>query len=111
MSNPCPTKAILQSVDATGKQAFVLQNFYCIPMSRIGKCTRVCAYCQDTIDNIFETARSVENPRNFEAILTYTAREKIAEIQEEGEAPAKLPTTWLGELDTRNPFDLLADIL
>jgi len=53
----------------------------------------------------------VENPQNFLSILTWAMREKVAEIAEQGERPHALPRTWLGEIDQRNPFEILGEVL
>ena len=107
----CPSKSLLIKLNADNRHAFVIQNFWCSPQEKLGKCTRVCSNCQIALHEAFENARSVENPQNFLSILTWAMREKVAEIAEQGERPHALPRTWLGEIDQRNPFEILGEVL
>jgi len=108
---PSPSSKIVKHLNATGTQAYVLQKFYCSPMEKLGKCTKLCNSCQPILVKIFLRVRSYENPKNSDAILTYEVREELARIEDESEAPQTFPTTWLGEIDQRNPFELLAEIV
>ena len=103
--------SMIQSLEASGEQAFLIRKFYCAPLQKLGKCTGVCANCQENLDRVFKTVREWKDPRNPAAVLTFTLKEKVAEIEEESERPQGLPTTWLGEADTRSPFEMLAEQL
>jgi hypothetical protein len=103
---PNPSKSILASLNATGRQAFILQEYYCSALSKLGKCTLVCDGCQDSLGLIFNQANSFVNPRNPEAILGWCIRERLAQIQEQEENEKPVPVNWLGERVDENPFEM-----
>ena len=103
---PNPSKSILVSLNATGRQAFILQEHYCSVLSKPGKCSHVCDGCQDSLKQIFDQARSFVNPRNPEGVLVWCIRDRLAQIQELEENVKPVPVNWLGERINDNPFEM-----
>ena len=106
-----PSKSILASLNATGRQAFILQEYYCSALSKLGKCTPVCDGCQDCLGLIFNQANSFVNSRNPEAILIWCICESLAQIQEQEENEKHVPVNWLGERVNDNPFEMFLQTL
>jgi hypothetical protein len=87
----------------TGKALYVLHRYYCGPMNKQNKCTKNCNDCQANLAVIvaYDPNQII---RNRYALLTWMARTKIAEIEEQKEIPVGPRVDWLGRRDETNPF-------
>jgi hypothetical protein len=72
-------------------------------MNKQNKCTKNCSDCQADLAVILAYDPN-QTIRNRYALLTWMARTKIAEIEEQKEIPVGPRVDWLGRRDETNPF-------
>ena len=91
----------------TGIACNRLGYFYCRQMRRRNLCTEACSNCREHIEAIIKRIGTKDDViKDNVAVLVWSIRSEIADIDEKKETQAEPATDWLGQPVETNIFEM-----